>query len=158
MTIDDLRVLVRGLAPVLKEQLADRDGRIAALETRVEQLEQRVRETESKAVSFRGVWRGSRIRCGLRRHAPGRIVDCDIGHMRVLAIRTRASRAWTLAVKRGRAMTRQEWLARFETELASVTTTAFDKHYTHLIAIGATEDLLEAFAAAWRGGSSPAGR
>ena len=56
MTHSDMTMLVRGMAPVLKDFVA---GAIGPLQERIAMLEQQVRETEQQAVSFRGVFRSA---------------------------------------------------------------------------------------------------
>jgi hypothetical protein len=53
MTRKELEVFCKGAAPVIRAYVT---AQIAALEVRIKELEQQVRDTENKSVSFRGVW------------------------------------------------------------------------------------------------------
>jgi hypothetical protein len=54
MTHRDLELLCKGMAPAVHAYVAEQIG---PLDTRIQQLEQRVRDTENKSVSFRAFGR-----------------------------------------------------------------------------------------------------
>jgi hypothetical protein len=53
MTHKELAVFSKGLAPVLRDYVAQQ---MAPLETRIKDLEQRLRDAETKVMRFEGVW------------------------------------------------------------------------------------------------------
>lgn len=99
MTHSDMTMLVRGMAPVLKDFVA---GAIGPLQERIAILEQQLRETEQQAVSFRGVWEAGK---SYGRHS----AVVRSGSLWIAMKATSATpggsdpadRAWVLAVKKG---------------------------------------------------------
>ena len=98
MTAKDLRVIVNGIAPVLRDVLARRDAKIAALEARLAALEAK------PTLADEGVWTEGRT------STAGSAVTRG-GGLWVARVTTAArpgdagddGRTWTLAVKRGHA-------------------------------------------------------
>lgn len=95
MTKEEMAGFIRGIAPVIRSELDQRDVRIAALERRIADLEARPR------MVYRGTWAPDAV-YGIGEYATdhGSVWHCNAA----AGTRERPgnSAAWTLAVKRGR--------------------------------------------------------